>query len=135
MAFAINITTFERTGEDSFSATGTLGEKSFVAQTILYGPKDNRAPIFKVVENREGEVSHQRMADSQFSRGERIALARSLKSRRLAYEADEAAAGTEVELTKLTLKQLRSRARELGVRGTHRKGIRKDEVVALVASA
>jgi len=132
MAFAIEIVSFSRTGEKSFEASGTLGEKPFVAQTILWKGE----PIFKVQEtNEEGEVGHRKMANSAFSRGERIALARSLKLRRLAHEEAEAQVSPEVELAKLNLKQLRTRAKELGVAGTHRKGITKAEVVALVAQA
>ena len=38
-------------------------------------------------------------------------------------------------LDSLTLKELRAKAKELGVRGTHRKGITKTEVRELVKAA
>jgi hypothetical protein len=132
MAFTIEIVSFSRTSDTSFEASGTLGEKPFAAQTILWKGE----PIFKVQEaDDEGGVAHRKMANSTFSRGERIALARSLKLRRLAHEEAETTVSPEVELAKLNLKQLRTRAKELGVSGTHRKGITKPEVVALVAQA
>ena len=99
--------------------------KAFVAQTIQYGPRGAKKSIFKVEE--EGGLACS-LADSAFTRGERIALARSLKN----YVADEA---TRSELSALTLKELRSQAKVNGVRGTHRKGITKVEVVELMLQA
>ena len=99
--------------------------KAFVAQTIQYGPRGAKKSIFKVEE--EGGLACS-LAGSAFTRGERIALARSLKN----YVADEAARS---DLNALTLKDLRSLAKAKGVSGTHRKGITKAEVVELVRQA
>ena len=99
--------------------------RPFVAETVLYGPKGNRQPIFKVVENGELACS---LSSSGFTRGERIALARSLKN----YVVDEAARS---DLEGMTLKDLRSLAKAKGVSGTHRKGIKKAEVVELLRLA
>ena len=99
--------------------------KAFVAQTIEYGPRGAKKRIFKVEE--EGGLACS-LARSAFTRGERIALARSLKN----YVAAEAARS---DLNALTLKELRSLAKANGVSGTHRKGITKAEVVELVRQA
>ena len=102
-----------------------VAPKAFVAQTIEYGPRGAKKSIFKVVENGELACS---LSSSGFTRGERIALARSLKN----YVADEAARS---DLDGMTLKDLRSLAKAKGVSGTHRKGIKKAEVVELLRLA
>jgi len=101
---------------------------SFKAQTILWGPKGNKQPLFKVV---EGENVAQSLSDSAFTRGQRIAIARACKLVRTG----EAALASDDGLGDLTLKELRAKAKELGVTGTHRKGITKNEVRELVAAA
>ena len=127
MAFSIEVTSFTQTGDDSFEATGTLDGTSFVARTILYRGE----PIFKVQEaGEDGEVSLQRMADSQFARGQRIALASRLKAIRLGNVAPPAA----VDLNDLTVKELRSRAKAAGLSGYHAKDVRKADLVALLAA-
>ena len=108
-----------------FQATGTVDGKSFFARTKLWKGE----PIFKIQEATEGEeLAHVRMADSSFDRGTRISVARFLKAARVKAQA-------KPELDGLTLKELRAKAKELGVTGTHRKGITKAEVRELVKAA
>jgi len=121
-------TTSEEDGAPAFEAVGLIDDVSFKAQTILWGPKGNKEPIFKVVEDEEVA---QKLAVSKFSRGQRIAIARACKLVRTG----EASCGPVDELESLTLKELRAKAKELSVAGTHRKGITKAEVVDLVRSA
>ena len=97
MAKAIEVLSLTRTGKTSFQATGTIDEKPFVAKTILWGPKGEKQPIFKVQEaGEDGEVNLQKMKVSQFNRGERIAIARALKIKRLELEASEAEAAVKL---------------------------------------
>ena len=125
MAFSIEVTSFTQTGDDSFEATGTLDGTSFVARTILYRGE----PIFKVQEtNTEGELSLQRLEDSKFSRGQRIAVARRLRQVRLD-------GGLPAEdLNGLSVKELRARCKDAGLTGYHAKGVRKDDLVAMLAA-
>ena len=122
------VSTSEEDCAPAFSASGTIDGVAFAARTILWGPKGAKEPIFKVV---EGEEVAQSLASSSFSRGQRIAIARACKLVRLG----QAELSTNDGLDSLTLKELRAKAKELGVTGTHRKGITKAEVVALVAQA
>ena len=109
-----------------FQATGTVDGKSFFARTKLWKGE----PIFKIQEDpgNGDELAHVRMKDSRFDRGNRISVARFLKAARVKAQA-------KPELDGLTLKELRSKAKELGVTGTHRKGITKSEVLDLVRAA
>mgnify|MGYP003627016852 FL=1 len=132
MAKSIEVLSFTQISETSFTAAGICDDKPFVAATILWGPKGDKLPIFKVQEvNDDGESNHLKMAESKFNRGERIAIARKLKMVRLAGGLE---AKSSEELAGLTLKELRSIAKERGVSGTHRKGITKVEVVELLAA-
>ena len=54
-----------------YTARGECNGRPFDAKTIIY----QGAPIFKVQE----EGGHKKLADSNFSRGERIAIARACK--------------------------------------------------------
>jgi hypothetical protein len=109
-----------------FQATGTVDGKSFFARTKLWKGE----PIFKIQEDpgNGDELAHIRMAKSRFDRGTRISVARFLKAARVKAQA-------KPELDGLTLKELRAKAKELGVTGTHRKGITKTEVRELVKAA
>ena len=108
-----------------FKATGTVNGKAFFARTKMWTGE----PIFKVQEtNSEGELVLHPMKSSHFDRGERISVARFLKAARLKAQENDG-------LDSLTLKELRAKAKELGVRGTHRKGITKTEVRELVKAA
>ena len=109
-----------------FQATGTVDGKSFFARTKLWKGE----PIFKIQEDpgNGDELAHVRMKDSRFDRGTRISVARFLKAARVKAQA-------KPELDGLTLKELRAKAKELGVTGTHRKGITKAEVRELVKAA
>ena len=128
MAKTIEITSFTQDSPDSFSATGTVEGKAFVAKTILWGPKGDRQPIFKVFEASEVGEAHLKMAASSFNRGERISIARRLKEERLRREA-------VADVADLTVKELRQLCKERGVSGAHAKGIRKDDLIKLAASA
>lgn len=132
MAKSIEVLSFTQTNELSFTAAGVCDGKPFVAATILWGPKGEKQPIFKVQEvNEDGESNHLKMTESKFNRGERIAIARKLKKVRLDGGLK---AKTNEELNELTLKDLRALAKARGVSGTHRKGITKAEVVTLLAA-
>ena len=122
------IQTSEEDGAPAFEAVGLIDNVSFKAQTILWGPKNAKEPIFKVV---EGEEVAQSLATSGFSRGQRIAIARACKLVRTGA----AQLSTDDGLQNLTLKELRAKAKELGVVGTHKKGITKAEVLDLVRTA
>ena len=131
--FNVEVLSLIATSEDSeapaFEAVGLIDGTSFKAQTILWGPKGAKEPIFKVV---EGEAVAQSLSSSSFTRGQRIAIARACKMVRLGKaELTDRAQG----LDELTLKELRAKAKELGVKGTHRKGITKAEVVELLKAA
>jgi len=123
------ITTSEDSEAPAFEAVGTIDGVSFKAQTILWGPKGAKEPIFKVV---EGDSVAQALSASSFTRGARIAIARACKMVRLGKA--ELTDRTQ-RLDELTLKELRAKAKELGVKGTHRKGITKVEVVELLKAA
>ena len=122
MAKQLRLSSLTSLDNGHFQATGTVDGKSFTARTKLWKGE----PIFKIIEGEE--LAHVRMADSRFNRGTRIAVARFLKAARLKAQA-------KPELDGLTLKELRSKAKELGVTGTHRKGITKSEVQDLVRAA
>tara|TARA_Y100000310_G_scaffold246582_1_gene251916 strand:- start:1162 stop:1542 length:381 start_codon:yes stop_codon:yes gene_type:complete len=126
MAKTIKITTFLKIGEDVIRASGTCDGKEFTAQTIMYGPKGDKQPIFKVLE--EGQVALS-LAKSSFSRGERIAIARKLKLHRLEWEKQDTS-----ELTKLSVKELRTRCKSNGLKGYWKKGVRKADLVAILAA-
>ena len=130
MAKQLRLSSLTSLDNGHFQATGTVDGKSFTARTVVYKGE----PIFKIQEATEGdELAHIKMADSRFNRGTRIAVARFLKACRL-----EAKAKPEVPsycYEGWTLKELRAKARELGVTGTHRKGITKVEVRELVKAA
>jgi len=123
------ITTSEDSEAPAFEAVGAIDGVSFKAQTILWGPKGAKEPIFKVV---EGDSVAQALSASSFTRGARIAIARACKMVRLGKA--ELTDRTQ-RLDELTLKELRAKAKELGVKGTHRKGITKVEVVELLKAA
>ena len=123
------IQTSEEDGAPAFEATGAIDGTSFKAQTILWGPKGAKEPIFKVV---EGEDVAQALAASAFTRGQRIAIARACK---LVRTGNASLDEVTRELDELTLKELRAKAKELSVKGTHRKGITKAEVVEMLKAA
>ena len=131
--FNVEVLSLIATSEDleapAFEAVGLIDGTSFKAQTILWGPKGAKEPIFKVV---EGEAVAQSLSASSFTRGQRIAIARACKMVRLGKA--ELTEATK-ELDELTLKELRAKAKELGVKGTHRKGITKVEVVELLKAS
>ena len=125
MAKAITVTQFARISDTQFTAAGTCDGRPFVAKTIVYRGE----PIFKVQEDSEGELKHLTMKDSSFNRGDRIAIARRLKQVRLGE------AEVEVDFSQLTVKELRARAQELGVKGWRDGSVRKAQLAALVQQA
>ena len=81
-------------GDAVFEARGTLNEREFLARTIQWKGE----PIFKVQENGEDGLAHLVMADSAFSRGERISIARACKAARLEKFGDGHKEVVEAEL-------------------------------------
>tara|TARA_R110001592_G_scaffold333668_2_gene617566 strand:+ start:1026 stop:1448 length:423 start_codon:yes stop_codon:yes gene_type:complete len=80
MSNKIEISNIQINGEDKkgnpiFQATGTLNTVAFTALTIQYKGE----PIFKLQEVN----GHHKMADSTYTRGDRIAVARACKAARL----------------------------------------------------
>tara|TARA_B100000214_G_scaffold372675_1_gene351379 strand:+ start:2092 stop:2412 length:321 start_codon:yes stop_codon:yes gene_type:complete len=65
----------DKKGNAVFRAAGTLNGEKFVALTIQWKGE----PIFKLQEG----GSHRKMAESRFTRGDRIAAARACKAARL----------------------------------------------------
>ena len=126
-------------------ARGSCDGKVFSAKTIIYDGE----PIFKVQEPAlNGGSSHFSMNESTFGRGERIAIARHLKKARLAYPAlvddlgqvnisDDSEGDSEnvIDLSVLTVPDLRARCKELGISGYHAKGVRRGDLVHLIESA
>lgn len=110
-----------------FVATGTCDGKQFLAKTILYGKKgEKKEPIFKVVEEGNTAVS---LKTSKFTRGERIAIARYLKLVRLCdIEKPQEDLGT------LSLRQLRAKCKQQGLRGYWSKGIKKEDLVNMLSA-
>ena len=82
--FEVRVLTLNSVSDDkakpAFTATGTIDGADFFAQTILWGPKGAKEAIFKVV---EGDLVAQALVTSDFSRGQRIAIARTCKLVRL----------------------------------------------------
>ena len=108
-----------------FAATGYCDGKPFIARTILYGKKGKKKePIFKVVEEGNTAVS---LSESRFSRGDRIAIARYLKQVRLC-EIEK----PEEDLNTLSLRQLREKCKQQGLRGYWSKGIKKGYLVNML---
>ena len=129
MAKAITITLLRPTGENSFEARGECDGKAFLARTIIYRGE----PIFKVQESdADGALSHLRMANSSFNRGERIAIARALKVARVDGKFTEP---EESNLISLSVKQLRARCKDAGLSGYHAKGVRKSDLVTMLQEA
>ena len=72
---SVTVSGEDKKGNPVFEATGTLNEEAFVARTIQYQDE----PIFKLQEGGE----HRKMEESQYTRGDRIAVARTCKALRL----------------------------------------------------
>ena len=125
MAKAITVTQFARISDTQFTAAGTCDGRPFVAKTIVYRGE----PIFKVQEDSEGELKHLTTKDSSFDRGDRIAIARQLKLVRTGK------AEVEKDVSQLTVKELRVKAKELGVQGWRDGSVRKAQLAALVQQA
>lgn len=125
MSIEIKVTSFAKTGDNTFTAAGTCDGQAFTARTIVY----RNEPIFKVQEtNDEGEFGLRRLDESSFSRGQRIAIARRLKQVRLEDGLPDE------DLNDLSVKELRTRAKDAGLSGYHSKGVRKADLVAMLAA-
>lgn len=78
--FEVKVLSLSPSSEDpenpAFEATGTIDGEAFTARTIAWGPKGNKELLFKVV---EGEDIAKSLSTSQFSRGQRISIARACK--------------------------------------------------------
>lgn len=126
MALSVNITSFTKT-ETGFEATGDVGGKTFTSRTVKYSGD----LIFKIVEpNDDGELVLKTMADSEFGRGDRNAVARFLKKVREDFEKDEVL--SVEELSGKTIKELRTIAKNRGISGYYAKGVDKDALVAML---
>ena len=95
MADVVKVSEVSINGEDKkgnpvFEATGLVGERGFVARSIQW----NGEPIFKLQEG----GAHKKMSDSEFTRGDRIAVARACKAARLEKFGNGAKARIEPEL-------------------------------------
>ena len=80
----------DKKGNPVFEAVGMIDDRSFMAQTIQYKGE----PIFKLQES----GGHKKMNESEFTRGDRIAVARACKAARLEQFGDGAKARVESEL-------------------------------------
>lgn len=80
----------DKKGNPIFEAIGSLDDRGFVALTIQWQGE----PIFKLQEG----GAHLKMSDSEFTRGDRIAVARACKAARLEKFGDGAKARVEPEL-------------------------------------
>lgn len=129
MAISVTCTSLSRTAA-GFEATGTVADRPFTASTIKWAGD----LIFKIVEaDEDGKLVLKSLADSEFTRGERIAVARFLKAERIKFEATEVL--SVEELSKLKTKDLRSMAKARGISGYYAKGVTKADLVAMLAPA
>ena len=125
MAKSIEVLSFTSLSENKFEAHGTCDGESFIARTIIYKGE----PIFKVQEpGEDDDVKHRNMKDSSWTRGQRIAIARKLKAVRLE------GVPSEDKLVELNVKELRTLCKKKGLKGYHSKGVRKDDLVAMLAA-
>ena len=117
MARSITINQFKQLPDGTFAATGSVDDRPFTASTIKYRGE----PIFKVLEqDGEGGLGKLRLDKSSFTRGDRIAIARVLKAKRLVLEVEakvQAAAARE-DLETLSVAELRTLCKDRGVGGS-----------------
>ena len=129
MAISVTLLSLSRT-ESGFEATGTVADKAFSSRTIKW----DGDLIFKIMEpDEDGKLVLKTLAGSEFTRGERIAVARFLKVARADFE--DAEVLSVEELVKLSTKELKALAKSRGLSGYSRKGIRKDDIVAMLSPA
>ena len=129
MAISVTLLSLSRT-ETGFQAAGTVADKAFTSSTIKWAGD----LIFKITEPDEnGKLVLKTLAESEFSRGEKIAVARFLKAERVKFESSELLSVDE--LNKLTAKELRTLAKGRGITGYSAKGVTKANIVAMLAPA
>ena len=127
MALSVNISSFTQT-DAGFEATGTVADKPFTSRTIKFAGD----LIFKIMEpDEDGKLVLKTMADSEFSRGERIAVARFLKGTREDFE--KSTVLSVEELSALDVPALRTLAKDRGISGYYAKGVTKADLVALLS--
>ena len=127
MAISVTLLSLSRT-ETGFQAAGTVADKAFTSSTIKWAGD----LIFKITEPDEnGKLVLKTLAESEFSRGEKIAVARFLKTERVKFESSELLSVDE--LNKLTAKELRTLAKSRGITGYSAKGVTKADIVAMLS--
>ena len=125
MARNITINQFKQLPDESFVATGTVDDRPFSAASVKYRGE----PIFKVIErDEEGGLTKLRLDKSGFNRGDRIAIARVLKAKRLALEES---ANTQLVRS---VEELRTLCKDRGISGYYAKGVTKSDLVDKLAA-
>ena len=131
MARNITINQFKQLPDETFVATGSVDDRPFTASTIKYRGE----PIFKVLErDEEGGLGKLRLDKSSFSRGDRIAIARVLKAKRLALEESASTHLAREELETRSVADLRTLCKDRGIGGFYAKGVTKSDLVAKLAA-
>jgi hypothetical protein len=131
MTRSIKINEFKRLPDETFAAVGTVDDRPFSAASIKYRGE----PIFKVVErDEEGSLSRLRLDKSSFSRGDRIAIARVLKAKRLALDESASAQLVREELKTRSVTDLRTLCKDRGIGGYYAKGVTKSDLVDKLAA-
>lgn len=127
----ITINEFKELPNGSFVATGSVDDRPFTASTIKYRGE----PIFKVLErDGEGGLGKLRLDKSSFTRGDRIAIARVLKQKRVALEESASTQLAREELTARSVPDLRDLCKTRGISGYYAKGVTKADLVDKLAA-
>ena len=131
MARNITINQFKQLPDESFVATGTVDGRPFSAASVKYRGE----PIFKVIErDEEGGLTKLRLDKSGFNRGDRIAIARVLKAKRLALEESANTPLVREELETRSVEELRTLCKDRGISGYYAKGVTKSDLVDKLAA-
>ncbi len=131
MARNITINQFKQLPDESFVATGTVDDRPFSAASVKYRGE----PIFKVIErDEEGGLTKLRLDKSGFNRGDRIAIARVLKAKRLALEESANTPLVREELETRSVEELRTLCKDRGISGYYAKGVTKSDLVDKLAA-
>jgi len=131
MARNITINQFKQLPDGTFAATGSVDDRPFSAASIKYRGE----AIFKVIErDEEGGLKKLRLDKSSFTRGDRIAIARVLKQKRVALEESASTQLARVVLTARSVPELRELCKERGISGYYAKGVTKSDLVNKLAA-
>ena len=131
MARTITINQFKQLPDETFVATGTVGDRPFSAASVKYRGE----PIFKVLErDEEGGLGKLRLDKSSFNRGDRIAIARVLKAKRVALEESANTQLAREELETRSVADLRTLCKDRGIGGYYAKGVTKSDLVDKLAA-